>query len=255
MASTPCWCGGHHGARERSAFLLFFVSHLVNELPGLALAALAAGTLLALIGGDSASTGGVVALGLAGLTALGLLELIRRGLMTSPVVERSLDQEIGPGWRSLVRPADQSPPASVRSASCSPPLPPPSTRAADQGTSPMVTRDAATGSMSYCRRGATRGGPVLVHFHGGPLSARRARAARHAPLLHRLASQGWVCISANYRLGAAGTFPGLAHRRQASDQLGAGNTPPSTAPTPLDAHRGWKLGRRPSGGDGRADPR
>ena len=26
-------------------------------------------------------------------------------------------------------------------------------------------------------------------------------------MLHRLASQGWVCISATYRLGQAGRFP------------------------------------------------
>ena len=27
------------------------------------------------------------------------------------------------------------------------------------------------------------------------------------PLLHRFAAQGWLCISANYRLGSAGRFP------------------------------------------------
>ena len=33
----------------------------------------------------------------------------------------------------------------------------------------------------------------------------KSREAR--PLLHRLAGHGWVCVSANYRLGAAGRFP------------------------------------------------
>ncbi len=188
------------------AFLLFFVSHLVNELPGLALGALAAGTLLALIGGDFASTGGVVTLGLAGLTALGLLELIRRGLMTSPVVERSLDQEIGPGWRSLVRPADQSRRLRLARELLNPlPFRPRRVR---------LIRNVAYGDAGrrnrldvYCRRGSAQGGPVLIHFHGGHFQlGGKSREAR--PLLHRLASQGWVCISANYRLGAAGTFPG-----------------------------------------------
>ena len=34
-----------------------------------------------------------------------------------------------------------------------------------------------------------------------------ARAERHGVLFDRLASTGWLCISANYRLGEAGAFP------------------------------------------------
>jgi acetyl esterase/lipase len=40
---------------------------------------------------------------------------------------------------------------------------------------------------------------------GGYFSGRKSKEAR--PLLYRLASQGWVCISANYRLRPAATFP------------------------------------------------
>ena len=47
---------------------------------------------------------------------------------------------------------------------------------------------------------------MLIHLHGGAFrSGRKSREAR--PLLYRLASQGWVCISANYRLSPAATFP------------------------------------------------
>jgi acetyl esterase/lipase len=47
---------------------------------------------------------------------------------------------------------------------------------------------------------------VLIHLHGGAFrSGRKSREAR--PLLYRLASQGWVCISANYRLSPAATYP------------------------------------------------
>jgi acetyl esterase/lipase len=47
---------------------------------------------------------------------------------------------------------------------------------------------------------------VLIHFHGGHFQiGRKSREAR--PLLYRLASEGWLCISANYRLRAAGRFP------------------------------------------------
>ena len=37
--------------------------------------------------------------------------------------------------------------------------------------------------------------------------AAAGRTRRRRPLIYRLASQGWVCISANYRLSPAATFP------------------------------------------------
>ena len=41
--------------------------------------------------------------------------------------------------------------------------------------------------------------PCLVYFHGGGYrTGRKSREAR--ALIYRLASQGWLCVSANYRL-------------------------------------------------------
>jgi acetyl esterase/lipase len=58
----------------------------------------------------------------------------------------------------------------------------------------------------YRHRGHPAGGPVLVYLHGGAFrSGSKRRKAR--PLLYRLASHGWVCVSANYRLGPAARFP------------------------------------------------
>lgn len=58
----------------------------------------------------------------------------------------------------------------------------------------------------YRHRSRPSGGPTLVYFHGGGyFSGRKNREAR--PLLYRLASQGWVCVSANYRLRPDATFP------------------------------------------------
>ena len=82
------------------AVAVFFVTHLVNELPGIALGALLAGTVLALLDGDLAAPGGLAVLGFAGLTGLGLIEVARRGLLARAVVERTLAQELGPKWRS-----------------------------------------------------------------------------------------------------------------------------------------------------------
>lgn len=58
----------------------------------------------------------------------------------------------------------------------------------------------------YGHRSRPAGCPTLIHLHGGAYrSGSRSREAR--PLLYRLASQGWVCVSANYRLSPVATFP------------------------------------------------
>jgi acetyl esterase/lipase len=47
---------------------------------------------------------------------------------------------------------------------------------------------------------------MLVYLHGGAFrSGRKNREAR--PLIYRFASEGWVCISANYRLSPDAKFP------------------------------------------------
>jgi acetyl esterase/lipase len=57
----------------------------------------------------------------------------------------------------------------------------------------------------YRRRGPASGGPVLVYLHGGGYdSGGKHREGR--ALLHRLAEQGWVCVSATYRLRPGAGF-------------------------------------------------
>ncbi len=60
----------------------------------------------------------------------------------------------------------------------------------------------------YRRRRGGSGGPVLIHLHGGGFSFAPGRKSFYARrLLFRLARQGWVCISATYRLQPAATSP------------------------------------------------
>ena len=58
----------------------------------------------------------------------------------------------------------------------------------------------------YRHRSRPPDAPVLIHFHGGHFrwggKSRDSRA-----LFARLASHGWVCVSANYRLGRTTRFP------------------------------------------------
>jgi acetyl esterase/lipase len=58
----------------------------------------------------------------------------------------------------------------------------------------------------YRHRSHPSGSPTLIHLHGGAfVGGAKSREAR--PLLYRLASQGWLCVSANYRLSPDATFP------------------------------------------------
>ena len=85
----------------------------------------------------------------------------------------------------------------------------------------VTRRDVAhTANVSYGDAGAAnrldvyrpRAGPstgcVLIHFHGGGFrSGRKNREAR--PLIYRLASEGWLCVSANYRLRPVSFYESL----------------------------------------------
>ena len=58
----------------------------------------------------------------------------------------------------------------------------------------------------YRHRAGPSGGPVLIHLHGGGYTQGH-KNSQSLPLLYRLASQGWVCVSANYRLRPAAEYP------------------------------------------------
>ncbi len=58
----------------------------------------------------------------------------------------------------------------------------------------------------YRPRSGAVTGPCLVYFHGGGYrSGRKNREAR--ALIYRLAGQGWICVSANYRLARTAPYP------------------------------------------------
>lgn len=48
--------------------------------------------------------------------------------------------------------------------------------------------------------------PIVIHLHGGGF-VQGGKSREGVVLLNQLAAHGWLCISANYRLGAAGAFP------------------------------------------------
>ena len=48
--------------------------------------------------------------------------------------------------------------------------------------------------------------PVLIHLHGGGF-VQGNKSREGVTLLNQLAAGGWLCVSANYRLGTAGAHP------------------------------------------------
>ncbi|MFT4571495.1 MAG: acetyl esterase/lipase [Hyphomicrobiaceae bacterium] len=58
----------------------------------------------------------------------------------------------------------------------------------------------------YRRRGAPKNCPTLLQIHGGGW-VMGTKNEQGLPLMNHLASRGWVCISADYRLSPHGTWP------------------------------------------------
>ena len=187
----------------------FLMTHWVNEYPFIALVALTASTAIVLAQGDLTSAGGWASLGVAVVTALGLLYVIRRAWSAGPVVADALAQQLEGTWRAGDRgptgPPRLSPGRVLRDVVVPFPVRPRAVRR----ISNVAYGDAGKRNLMdlYRRRDAPADpGPVLIHFHGGHFQVgRKSREAR--PLLYRLANEGWLCISANYRLRAAGRFP------------------------------------------------
>jgi acetyl esterase/lipase len=187
--------------RPRLLATLSFRSGMVlNEVPILGMLAAAATTALAAAEGDLASPAGMATAMVALATVPFLAVSAWRGQRANLVVGRALDQGLGTGWRG--EPRRRRWPRILLLRWLTRRFPVTRIRNISYG-------DAGRRNLLdvYLRRDTPQHAPVLVHFHGGHFTGgAKSREAR--PLLYRLASQGWVCISANYRLRPQTDFPG-----------------------------------------------
>jgi acetyl esterase/lipase len=190
------------------AKLSWALSLVLNEMPFVAFYWLLAATLLAAAQGDLDSPGGWASFGLAALTTVGLAVVVWRALRAVPAVERALAEGLGPDWRAAIDP-DLAARLRRRLPYGRILLRPFLVRRGDvERIADISYGDAGVHNLLdvYRHRSRPSGGPVLVYLHGGGFtSGRKNREGR--PLVYRLASQGWVCVSANYRLRPAATFP------------------------------------------------
>ncbi|MEU3274427.1 alpha/beta hydrolase [Saccharomonospora sp. NPDC006951] len=181
----------------------FWSGIAINELPFYPFLGLVGSTALAWSQGDLSSPGGWVSAGCAGLTAIGLVVIQCRAFRAAPVLELALDRGLGADRRSALGPDPVRRPAAAVTLL----LPLRTgrrdvTRIADIGYGPDGRRNLLD---VYVRRDRPLGGPVLVYLHGGGyFGGDKSREAR--ALLTRMASRGWVCLSATYRLRPSAGF-------------------------------------------------
>jgi acetyl esterase/lipase len=190
------------------AGMSFRLGLVINEQPVVALYYLLASTLLAIGEGDIDSPGGWVVVGLAVMTTVGLTVIAERGLRAGPAVDHALSEGLVAGWRTAT---DAGTAAGLRRR-----LPyarillrPVFVRRHDVERVPNISYgDAGKRNRLdvYRHRSHPSGGPTLIHLHGGRFVS-GSKNSQALPLIYRLASQGWVCISANYRLSPAAKFP------------------------------------------------
>lgn len=185
----------------------FRSSMVINELPCLGLYWLLVTTLSTVAQGELASPVGWLAFVINCVTVLGLSVIVLRQRRAGPAMAAALDSGLGP--RSRASHANDSRPRVSRWQSARLLLVPSRARQRKIERIPDISYGDAGAANTldlYRSRSGTTGRPVLIHLHGGALH--RGRKNREGlPLIYGMAGRGWVCISANYRLSPAATFP------------------------------------------------
>jgi acetyl esterase/lipase len=193
------WPPSTHGPRATLPYLLGTVS---SELHGPMFLCAVAPAALAVAEGDLELPGELWALALPALTVVAIGVGIARATRSRRVLASVLAGALGD-------PARQHPRAGAGQV-LRVLLAPVRWRRGDVVRLKNLRYGPAPGQANlldlYVGRTRPASGPVLVYFHGGGFfSGAKSREARL--LLERLASRGWVCVSANYRLHPT-QFPG-----------------------------------------------
>jgi len=190
------------------AHLSYFLGLIVNEIAFFAGCWLVLTTALAFGQKDIDTLGGWAIVGLAAVVMAGLAVVARRGLRDGASVERAMTEGLGPDWGEAISP-DLRPRSRRR-------LPPArilfwpflAYRFDVRRVTNLRYGDAGRRNLLnvYRHRSRPVNAPVLIHMHGGGYHRGR-KGSQSRPLLYRLASQGWVCVSANYRLRPGAEHP------------------------------------------------
>jgi acetyl esterase/lipase len=184
------------------------IGFVLSEAPFYLAYYLIAASVLAMLEGDVSSAGGRGVLVLTAVVLVGLAVLVRRSLAAAAALADVLPDALGSDWRAEIDPLLAPIPRQhlpLARAMLSPFL----RRRGDVERIANITYGPA-GRMNlldvYRHRSRPADSPVLVHLHGGKFVS-GAKNRESLPLLYRMASKGWLCISANYRLSPDAAFP------------------------------------------------
>lgn len=208
-------------------FAVFVMTMTFNEMPLLMLTVFIVS--MGLTGHPDGSAWAAVAAVLGGATVAGLIWLQVRARTARAALEVGLRQGLGQQWQTARcgdGPGGQLPPTPWW----------PGVLLPLQRRTRCVTkvRDLSYGPESAHRVDIYRGPqistlrPVLIHLHGGGFVS-GGKSRESVALLNHLATRGWLCLSANYRLRADGQHPNplidtkrlIVWIRENSDSFGA----------------------------------
>lgn len=140
------------------------------------------------------------------LSWAGLAEAHRRAHPVGDVLEQALREALGPDYRKVINEPERSPRDEVSWRAI---LNPFRFRHPDV----EVLRNIPYGDAGhrhtldiYRPRAGGQRLPTLLQIHGGGWVIGR-KDQQALPLMYHLASRGWVCVAANYRLSPRATFP------------------------------------------------
>jgi acetyl esterase/lipase len=184
---------------RRFAVISWVSSAVPNELPYLFLCIVGASTIPAIVDGELDSPDLWISLA----TALGLLLVARRAFRARRSLAEALDEGLGTDWRAETDPGILG---RLRRH-----LPWPrilllpwmfGRRDVERVADLRYGEHGRSNLLDVHRHRSRPGeGPTLIYLHGGRFKwGRKGRTAR--PLIYHLASQGWTCVTANYRLAA-----------------------------------------------------
>jgi acetyl esterase/lipase len=195
----------------RLGFASFFVGWLEAELAVHHILWQGVATLGFIAAGALESPAGKVALGVTLLSWLALALHYARGFAVRDTMERALVEGLGPDYESEILPEVwRGFSRGVDWLAIAAPFP-------VRWRYPEVEcvrnlRYGRAGGMNlkldlYRRRGsASEPRPVLFYVHGGGWVI-GTKDTQGLPLVHHMASLGWVCVNVNYRLSPYATFP------------------------------------------------
>jgi len=193
----------------RRSFFGFFVGWLWGELALHAIAFMAVASFLFIWLGALDAWPGELALLITIVSCVAVGRGYSRGAIAAPVVDKALRDGLGADYEDAVDPDLRAnfEEGGVRWHPIVRPFPIRHPEVERIGDIPFHRERGVTLELDvYRHRSMPQNCPVLLQIHGGAWVI-GDKKEQGLPLMNQLASKGWVCVSANYRLSPHATFP------------------------------------------------